>query len=91
MASVPSKSHQIQPYLFYPYKSIVDKEGRSYFVNDETKATSWMHPGKLSELREAGALASGIDECGGADGEAWRGWIIECIAVEPNIGGNRIG
>jgi hypothetical protein len=87
---VPSKSHQIQPYLFYPYKSIVDNEGRSYFVNDETKATSWMHPGKLSELREAGALASGIDDCGGAV-EAWRGWIIECIAVEPNIGGNRIG
>jgi hypothetical protein len=91
MASVPSKSHQIQPYLFYLYKSIVDNEGRSYVVNDETKATSWMHPGKLSELREAGALDSGIDECGGADGEAWRGWIIECIAVEPNIGGNRIG
>jgi hypothetical protein len=69
-----------EPELLYPYKQCVDAEGRHYYINDESKTTSWMHPTKLAELKATGILDEEIDEYRGDDGQAWKAWVLEDVA-----------
>lgn len=69
-----------EPELLYPYKQCLDAEGRHYYINDESKTTSWMHPAKLAKLKATGILDDVGDEYGGENLKAWKEWILEDVA-----------
>lgn len=65
--------------LQYPHEQGLDAEGRHFYLNHETKTTSWLHPVKLAELEATGILDEETDEYG-ENGQAWKAWILEDIA-----------
>jgi hypothetical protein len=81
----PRHTYLHEPYtpgVPYPHERIFDEMGRAYYLDREAKTSSWLHPGKLAQLKAKGILDTEEDE----GGEAWREWILMEVAEAPNKG-----
>jgi hypothetical protein len=65
------------PGVPYPHGRIIDDKGRAYYLDREAKTSSWLHPGKLAELKSKGVLDREGPKA------SWRDYILEEISEVP--------
>ena len=64
----------------------VDQKGRSYYVDHQSHTTSWLHPMKLSELKELGIVVEGRATNAEEEALSSKPWVVQEIATAPEEG-----
>jgi hypothetical protein len=73
-----TKMHEpYTPGVPYPHERIIDDKGRAYYLDREAKTSSWLHPGKLAELKSKGVLDREGPKA------SWRDYILEEVSERP--------